>query len=155
MDEERSVNPLLAGLNPYEAALLEMIIAPVARTRVARENFCFIMGAKLIDNPETNPYLPKPVDRKTVKAEYGKTTTRYRVFREFEIQKAEELGIVDKLMKSAYMQALNEKIARQIAKASELHLLDVAKVMEAKNGFIDLEGGLSRRGYSQNYQRRY
>lgn len=144
-DEIESVNPIEETLSVF------LLAKRGSEWRLACKKIILVLGAhtRIQDkDQDINNKLPIQPNRNIIRKIYAKGITPITVLQSGIIQRAEEEGLINRIVIDQYENDLCSKVSRILHALSQKGILDLSKIMSFRSPGVDLEGGGFRKGFS-------
>lgn len=144
-DEIESVNPIEETLSVF------LLAKRGSEWRLACKKIILVLGAhKRIQDKDQdiNNKLPIQPNRNIIRKIYAKGITPITVLQSGIIQRAEEEGLINRIVIDQYENDLCSKVSRILHALSQKGILDLSKIMSFRSPGISMEGGGFRKGFS-------
>lgn len=122
-------------------------LSAVRFTQACQVGVLFWGGQKKVNDPANGidnfpPFFP---NRSVIRDMYAEGIASINVLKEIEVQKAEEIGIIDRMMHQVRAQWTMEKLARIIQKRYEADMMPMDLVIKSDRSFEVAEGMFRRK----------
>lgn len=135
------ITQMLVDLNPYEAAILDLIVSRPERRTIVKENFIWLIGQhpNIINRTveyngikiKIDTFMPDYPSASVVAKNYAKSITPIKILQTQFIKQAHDSGIVAVEQERIYVRNLNNKISAIMLEMSNAGLIDVGKLQQA------------------------
>lgn len=150
--EKEPTEDEIESVNPIEETLSVFLLAKRgSEWRLACKKIILVLGShkKIQDTQkDINNELPLQPNRDITRKRYAKSISPMTVLQSGVIQRAEEEGIIDKILTDQYENDLCSKVSRILNALSQKGIMDLSKIISFRSSGVDLEGGGFRKGFS-------